>query len=175
MKNEKRQREKEDKIVERWSFTQPSTSTYITRQTQRQQKVSSSSWVDCWVSDSVHTWAQFRLLNSYVKGPALRVRHIITKDHVIILRLLHALRFPLKDLCLFPPLLITGLLQLLFLNFQYLGGLQSRGMYMPFTFVLWHVIQSGFRSARGQVTPILYFRQGPVSFCAEWVRFSLLL
>jgi hypothetical protein len=62
-----------------------------------------------------------------------------------------ATRFPIPPQGLvpfFPSLLITGLLQLLFLNFQYLGGLQSLGMHMPFTFVVWHVIQPGFRRTR---------------------------
>jgi hypothetical protein len=146
---------------------QPSTSKYITRETQRQQNISSSSWIECWVSYSVRTWAQFRLLNCYVKGACFTRSAYHYKGSRYYIAAATRSPIPPQGLVPFPPLLITGLLQLLFLNFQYLGGLQSLGMHMPFTFVLWHVIQSGFRGTRraGDPHPVFSTRS---SFILCW-------
>ena len=111
-----------------------------------------------WLSEPNVWSAAISQISSYVNTQASLVRRIITRYQVITLWLLHVYRFPLKDLCLFfSSILITGLLQLLFLNFQYLGGLNCIGMHLPFTFVVWHAIQSGFRRTCQTGDPYLVF------------------
>lgn len=92
--------------------------------------------------DPVPTRTQFRQFKVLRKLKSRRYMHF----QITIVTRLPILPQGLRDF--FPSSLITGLLQLSFLNFQYLGGLRSIGIHMPFTFVVWHVMLSGFHRTR---------------------------